>query len=416
LSIREVCLSDIGEGVIEAEIIEWHVAVGDTVEEDQIVGALMTDKVAVDIPSPFGGIITALGGEVGDVVAVGAVLARIDDVTGNNKETGNACESSGQIDEIQDRNKTLQIDSVTHPTEAKVLVMASPAVRRRALERGISLHDVPSSEKGSRVTHADLDRFLFDSTSGISGPKAPISELSNNKVNEIRVIGLRRHIAQHMELASRRIPHFSYIEEIDVTELESLRHALASSDNGSENPALLSPLPFIIQAIVRALDEFPGMNAQYDDDAGILKRFSSRHVGVATHAPEGLMVPVIKNAERLDIHGLAAEIRQLAKRTREGLVTREELTGSTITVTSLGALGGLATTPIINHPEVAIIGVNRIGKRPVCYAESIVTRQMMNLSSSFDHRVVDGHEAADFIQCIRRFIEHPATLFLPAQN
>lgn len=415
MSIREVRLPDIGEGVTEAEIVEWQVAEGDVVEEDQIIGSVMTDKAAVEIPSPVGGVIVSLGGEIGEVLAVGALLARIDadesvrdGASGVDESvTDEASGADAAVDQAQvdgeDGDDDRMDEPVGHETDAKVL--AAPAVRRRARDRSVRLHDVPASGEGGRVTHADLDRYLFDARLNATSAALP-----TETVEEVRVLGLRRQIARQMELASRRIPHFSYIEEIDATELEALRRSLASSIG--KEAGKLSPLPFIVMAIVRSLDMFPGMNAHHDDDAGIVQRHGARHVGIATQTSAGLMVPVVHHAERLDIRELAAEIGRLVEAARDGHITREELTGSTITVTSLGALGGVASTPIINYPEVAIIGVNRIALRPVCRGEQIVTRQMMNLSSSFDHRVVDGHEAARFVQCIRGYIECPATLFL----
>jgi 2-oxoisovalerate dehydrogenase E2 component (dihydrolipoyl transacylase) len=289
--------------------------------------------------------------------------------------------------------------------ELHIKALAAPAVRWRARERGVALSEVKASGTQGRITHSDLDNYLLDTSVNITR-----SAQRAETVDEVPVVGMRRQIARQMELASRRIPHFSYIEELDVTELESLRHTLA--ETASEDNANMSPLPFVVMAIVRSLENFPAMNAHYDDEAGIVRVHSGRHVGIATHTEKGLMVPVVRHAERLSIYELAAEISRLALAARSGRITREELEGGTITVTSLGALGGLASTPIINHPEVAIVGVNRIVTRVVCCDEQIVKRQMMNLSSSFDHRVVDGHDAAHFIQRVRTYIECPATLFI----
>lgn len=473
MNTRDVSLPDIGEGVTEAEIVEWHVGVGDRVVEDQIIGAVMTDKAAVDIPSPVAGVIVSLGGEVGDVLAVGAALARIDvgeerpaviegpdgkegradggasggaeamreaevkdDATG---ETGTEGEGSapgkagtesegrttgeggveggsgaeggssatGESDEGIEGVGSGGHDGVGEGSRSEPhrKALAAPAVRRRARELGIALHDVPGSGADGRITHADLDRHLLDGSAVATGSSSRV-----DTVEKIRVVGLRRRIARQMEIASRRIPHFSYIEELDVTELEALRRTLA--DDGERPP--LSPLPFIVMAVVRSLEAFPGMNARYDDEAGVVHRHGGRHVGIATQTANGLMVPVVRHAESLDIHALAAEIGRLAEACRGGRITRKELEGGTITVTSLGALGGLASTPIINHPEVAIIGVNRIVGRAVCRGERIVQRRMMNLSSSFDHRVIDGHDAARFVRRIRACLECPATLFMRA--
>jgi len=422
MSTRNIRLPDIGEGVTEAEILEWQVAVGDAVQEDQILGAVMTDKAAVDIPSPVAGVIASLGGEVGDVLAVGAELARID-VGDLGKSVDNTRDSvdrdSGSHvteNKVSEKNKEStyseaavasvdDTDAVRLEGDQRQKVLAAPAVRQRARERAVDLHNLQGSGADGRITHADLDDYLFDAKVSATPPVNQV-----DSVDEVRVIGLRRQIARQMELASRRIPHFSYIEELDVTELESLRHALAETHNG--NNTRLTPLVFIIMAVVRSLDEFPQINACYDDEAGIVRRYSGRHVGIATQTANGLMVPVVRHAESLGIHALAAEIARLASATRDGRISREELKGGTITVTSLGALGGLASTPIINHPEVAIVGVNRIVTRIVCHEEQIVKRRIMNLSSSFDHRIVDGYDAARFIQRVRAYVECPATLFV----
>jgi 2-oxoisovalerate dehydrogenase E2 component (dihydrolipoyl transacylase) len=413
MSTRNIRVPDIGEGVTEAEIVEWQVAVGDAVAEDQILGAVMTDKAAVDIPSPVGGVIVSLGGVIGDVLAVGAELIRIE-VGGQDKYEDDSHSStdqeSGSIDTVNKENKETTAgshhqDDVAFGDELHSMALAAPAVRWRARERGVALRDVKASAVDGRITHTDLDNYLLD-TAVIS----PRSAKPVDTVEEVHVVGVRRQIARQMELASRRISHFSYIEELDVTELESLRHALA--ETGDDDIATLTPLPFIVMAIVRSLEKFPAMNARYDDEAGIVRVHSGRHVGIATHTEKGLMVPVVRHAELFDVHELSTEITRLAMAARNGRIAREELEGGTITVTSLGAHGGLASTPIINHPEVAIVGVNRIITRVVCRDEQIVKRRMMNLSSSFDHRVVDGHDAAHFIQSVRAYVECPATLFI----
>jgi 2-oxoisovalerate dehydrogenase E2 component (dihydrolipoyl transacylase) len=412
MSTRNIRVPDIGEGVTEAEIVEWQVAVGDVVAEDQILGAVMTDKASVDIPSPVAGLIVSLGGEIGDVLAVGAELVQMD-VSDQDKHVDDS-DGSGDIDSgLTDTKNEIttvsphDINVVVLDDEQHTTALAAPAVRWRARERGVALHDVKASGAQGRVTHTDLDNYLLDVDARVSATR---SAKRVDTVDEVSVVGMRRQIARHMELASRRIPHFSYIEELDVTELESLRHTL--TEKTSNDNAKLTPLPFIVMAIVRSLQRFPALNARYDDDVGIVRVHSAQHVGIAMHTEKGLMVPVVRHAQCFGIHELATEISRLALASRNGRIARAELEGGTITVTSLGALGGLASVPIINHPEVAIVGVNRIVTRAVCRDNQIVKRQMMNLSSSFDHRVVDGHDAARFIQRVRTYIECPATLFI----
>lgn len=459
---RAIKLPDIGEGVTEAEIVEWHVAIGDQIAEDQSIGTVVTDKAAVEIPSPSSGTVVALCGQIGDVLAVGAELCRIEPIGENAvagkdgllearspKKSGSSAGDEQTPDERASRRRVPldqarqassvdpvvsvsddvalgapndsalmasdDVDSVrSEPvTEPRRKARAAPAVRQRARERCVALQAVPGTGPEGRVTHEDLDRYLAASAS--HGASTAARPDGSDKVEEISIVGLRRQIARHMQLSSRSIPHFSYIEELDVTVLEALRAAPGGrGDSSNRGHAIgLSPLPFIVMAIVRALDEFPDMNARYDDEAEIVSRHAARHVGIATRTDAGLVVPVIRHAEALDIRALAAEIARLAEAARSGRATREELTGGTITVSSLGALGGIVSTPIINHPEVAIVGVNRIVERPACHEGRIEVRRMMNLSASFDHRVVDGHDAARFVQRIRAYLEHPGVLLVP---
>lgn len=430
MSTLIIRLSDIGEGVTEAEIVDWQVGVGDAVEEDQILGAVMTDKAAVDIPSPAAGVITSLSGQSGDVLAVGAELARLDTQTVSSHvdeqarsdrqtapdNTARKNERTTDAGKKPDSNKPETSAPASQPSASPVL--AAPAVRQRARERNIDLRKVKASAANGRISHADLDNHLFGTS-----PAVGTAAANKDSIDSIALSGIRRTIARRMEQASRHIPHFSYVEEIDVTELESLRRELneqaAQKRQDDEQAASeqadntnLSPLPFIVLAILRSLERFPEVNALYDEETDTVHRHSARHVGIATRTEQGLVVPVIRHAEQLGIHALSAEIRRLAAAARAGRVSREELSGSTITVTSLGALGGIASTPIINHPEVAIIGVNRIVPRVVMRHEQMTSRQMMNLSSSFDHRIIDGHTAALFVQRIRACLESPVTLFM----
>lgn len=430
MSTLIIRLSDIGEGVTEAEIVDWQVGVGDAVEEDQILGAVMTDKAAVDIPSPAAGVITSLSGQSGDVLAVGAELARLDTQTMSSQvdeqarsdrqsapdNTARKNERTTDTGKKPDSNKPETSAPASQPSASPVL--AAPAVRQRARERNIDLRKVKASAANGRISHADLDNHLFGTS-----PAVGTAAANKDSIDSVALSGIRRTIARRMEQASRHIPHFSYVEEIDVTELESLRRELneqaAQKRQDDEQAASeqadntnLSPLPFIVLAILRSLERFPEVNALYDEETDTVHRHSARHVGIATRTEQGLVVPVIRHAEQLGIHALSAEIRRLAAAARAGRVSREELSGSTITVTSLGALGGIASTPIINHPEVAIIGVNRIVPRVVMRHGQMTSRQMMNLSSSFDHRIIDGHTAALFVQRIRACLESPVTLFM----
>lgn len=429
MSTLIIRLSDIGEGVTEAEIVDWQVGVGDAVEEDQILGAVMTDKAAVDIPSPAAGVITSLSGQSGDVLAVGAELARLDTraVSSHVDEQARSDRQTAPDDTPRKTERTtvtgekpddsMPETGTTASQPSAPPVLAAPAVRQRARERNIDLRKVKASADNGRISHADLDNHLYGTSSSIGAAAA-----TRDSIDSIALSGIRRTIARRMEQASRHIPHFSYVEEIDVTELESLRRELneqaaqqrqnVQAASGQVDNTNLSPLPFIVLAILRSLEQFPEINALYDEETDTVHRHSARHVGIATRTDQGLVVPVIRHAEQLGIHALSAEIGRLAAAARAGRLSREELSGSTITVTSLGALGGIASTPIINHPEVAIVGVNRIVPRVVMRHEQMTSRLMMNLSSSFDHRVIDGHAAALFVQRIRACLESPVTLFM----
>ena len=424
-------LPDVGEGTAEAEIVAWHVKVGDLIEEDAPLVDVMTDKATVEMTTPVTGKVVALHGALGDMAPVGSPLAVIETEGGDvsllpsrekvaakqpdegapqpmrapTPPTAKAAEnpSSGPSSHLLPQGEKEHKPAVPRITDAKPL--ASPVVRRRAQDRGIQLQFVPGSGPAGRISLEDLEAY-------VQTPAAPIATGTPKRtgVEDVRVIGLRRKIAEKMQDAKRRIPHFAYIEEIDVTEVESLRIHLNASRRADQPK--LTFLPFLVRALVNRLPRYPQINARFDDDAGVVHRHAAVHVGIATQTPGGLIVPVVRHAESLDIWGCAREIARVAAAARESKAGADELKGSTITVTSLGPLGGVATTPVINHPEVAIIGPNKIIDRPVVRDGQIVVRKMMNLSSSFDHRVVDGYDAAAFIQEIKAMLEHPATLFM----
>ncbi len=405
-------LPDIGEGIAESEIAQWHVAVGDTVSEDQPLVDMLTDKAAVELPSPVSGRVLALHGQVGDRIAVGALLVTLA-VEGEPAEVASAAGTGIATAQI-----TLAAPVAAGGVEAlatlrgAATVAASPATRKRARELGVDIAEVAASGPSGRVLREDVERHAVPASAlhalEKSGATAQLAA-EDEGVDQVRIIGLRRKIAEGMQRAAQRIPHFAYIEEIDVTELESLRRKL---NERYPDRARLTLLPLLIQALIRTVPAFPQINATFDDEAGIVTRHRALHVGIATQMPSGLVVPVVRHAQRLDLWGRAGEIKRLADIARAGKATRQQLSGSTITITSLGALGGLATTPVINAPEVAIIGVNKMVERPVVRAGQVVVRTMMNLSSSFDHRIVDGVDAAEFIQRIKALLETPALLFV----
>jgi 2-oxoisovalerate dehydrogenase E2 component (dihydrolipoyl transacylase) len=443
-------LPDIGEGIAEAEIVALHVRPGDRVEEDQPIADMMTDKATVEMESPVSGVVVEVGGDVGDVIAIGSTLmvvetdadegeaasaaptlaATVEDETAGLAEVSEGSEPSPKPDypelveglpsvsaavEEQDSASTSSAKSdgsgtSTAPTPtpsleasgSEIRTLASPAVRDRARNLGIDLAQVKPSEDG-RIRHADLDAFLrYNSGSGY-GIAAPA------RADEpVRVIGMRRRIAENMAASKRHIPHFTYVEEMEVTALEAMRADL-NANRG--NRPKLTMLPFLIVAICRTLPQFPMINARYDDEAGVVTRHGAVHLGMATQTDAGLMVPVIRNAQAMNVWQLAAEITRLADAARSGKAKSEELSGSTLTITSLGPLGGVATTPVINRPEVAIIGPNRIVERPVFDGDDIRRAKLMNLSISCDHRVVDGWDAASFVQALKKLVETPVLLF-----
>lgn len=501
-------MPDIGEGIAEVELVEWHVQVGDAVVEDQILADVMTDKATVQVPSPVHGRVSSLGGKVGEVMAVGAELIRIevegagnvgaDDtqhaaasndiapgagkanshsavadtahsadvpealasamhsgqqsaaegprataatVTGSANaavEPGTGAPAAVEVEEAPEDAATSSMPAaktdasaiggcadssapsrstqeIPRPALRPSRPLASPAVRRRAEQEGIDLRLVPGTGPVGQIQHEDLDRWV------LHGGRLPVAPASapgrygmpvarSAEVEEIPVVGLRRKIAQKMQQSKRQIPHFTYVEEVDVTELEALRQRLNARWGGTRGKLTL--LPFLARALVLGVREFPQVNARYDDEKGVVQRYAAVHLGVAAQTDAGLMVPVLRHAESHDLWSCANEIRRLAEAARQGTAQRDELSGSTITISSLGALGGIVATPVINYPEVAIVGVNRVVERPVVANGAIVVRKMMNLSSSFDHRIIDGMHAAEFIQCIRAYLECPSMLFV----
>ena len=417
-------MPDIGEGIAQVELVEWFVKVGDTVTEDQVVADVMTDKATVEIPSPVSGKVLALGGQPGEVMAVGSELIRIEvEGAGNHQESAGkpapvvedtpapAPKVETQAAPAAPAAAAAAVSSAQSapivPREANERPLASPAVRKRAWDAGIELRYVHGSGPAGRILHEDLDAFLTQPT---RGQAAPSGYARREDSEQIPVIGLRRKIAQRMQDAKRRVAHFSYVEEIDVTALEELRVHL--NRKWGDSRGKLTLLPFLVRAMVVALREFPQINATYDDEGQVITRHGAVHVGIATQGDNGLMVPVLRHAEAGSLWANASEIVRLAHAARNNKASREELSGSTITLTSLGALGGIVSTPVVNTPEVAIVGVNRIVERPMVVNGQIVIRKMMNLSSSFDHRVVDGMDAAQFIQAVRGLLEQPASLFL----
>jgi len=438
-------LPDVGEGTAEAEIVAWHVKVGEHIKADQNLVDVMTDKATVEMTSPVSGQVISLHGEPGEKAVVGAPLVELEIEGAGNKAEAKPAKTEapkpaplpqrgrGQASEVRAGEGVPQpapsVVASTPPLPnplaregrgdsvpaiatraAGEAPLASPAVRKRAHELGIALQFVAGSGPDGRITHEDLD--LYIATKGQSGRGAGGgARLAKRDGGEdIKIIGLRRKIAERMQESKRRIPHFAYVAEVDVTEVEDLRAHLNAAKRADQPKLTL--LPFLMRALVRVIPEFPQVNARFDDEAGIVHRSNAVHIGIATQTANGLLVPVVRHAEALDVWAAAAEVARIAAVTRDNKASRDELSGSTITITSLGPLGGVVTTPVINYPEVAIIGPNAIVERPVVRDGMIVVRKMMNLSSSFDHRVVDGYDAAQFIQRLRALLEHPATLFM----
>jgi 2-oxoisovalerate dehydrogenase E2 component (dihydrolipoyl transacylase) len=432
-------MPDLGEGTVSAEVLKWYVGPGDAVEEDQLIAEVMTEKAAIEVPSPVSGRVLRIHGQPGDMVAVGGELivfetgvaeatspsaaapttptapaAAAPDAAGIARSEAAAQPAAAVQADGAARAAVEQAERpATAPAAKAGRIMASPATRRRAQEAGVDLAAVTGSGPGGRITRVDFETALREG----SGPAARVAEAPvargaavRTSTTEIRVIGLRRVIAQRMTEAKRNIPHFAYVEEVDVTELESLRVHL--NERRKPGQPSLTFLPLIGLALARVLEDFPQCNALYDAERGVIVRHAAVHLGIATQTPDGLKVPVVRHAEAHGVWSLATAIRDAAERARTNKSPREELSGSTITITSLGRLGGIVSTPVINAPEVAIVGVNKAIERPVVVGGAIAVRRMMNLSSSFDHRFVDGYDAAAMIQALKERLEHPATIFM----
>lgn len=403
-------MPDLGEGTVSAEVVEWKVKVGDPVTEDQIIAEVMTDKAAVEIPSPVTGRVVAITGQPGDMVAVGSELIAFDTTDGAAARAAPAATAPSPAARAAPAAPAAAATSAAAAAPAPLpgtRVMASPATRRKAHVAGIDLATVSGSGPGGRISAQDIEAAI---NGGGDTVIRPALRALREGTEEIKVIGVRRLIAQRMSEAKRNIPHFAYVEEVDVTELEALRQYLNS--RLARGAPSLTYLPFLVTALTRVLVQFPQCNAVYDAERNVIIRHRAVHVGIATQTPDGLKVPVLRNAEARSLNDLAGEMRRLAEAARTNKATREELTGSTITVTSLGKLGGIASTPVINAPEVAIVGVNKAVERPVVVGGAIAVRRIMNLSSSFDHRFVDGFDAAAMIQALKERLEHPATIFI----
>jgi len=420
-------LPDIGEGVVEGEVVVWHVSVGDKVSEDDAVVDVMTDKATVTIPSPTDGVVTSLSGDVGDMIAVGTTLVEFDsdssaEITQDApvEELEEPPAEKESVPEPKSSPKKVEKESATPPDlpaptiapqvkSAGGSILASPAVRRRARESGVDLTGLNGSGPAGRVRHADLDAFLAGGGSVLGAAPAAYST-KRTEVTEVKVVGLRRKISEQMVKSAFSIPHFSYFEEVDVTELEELRQMLNSS-RYPEQPKL-TYLPFIMLALSKIMPEHPECNGHFYDDSGVVHRHSAVNLGIATQTERGLYVPVVKHVESLDIWDAASELIRVSGAARDGTASLDDLTGSTFTITSLGRDGGLGATPIINHPEMSILGVHKAREMPVARNGQIIVRRIMNLSSSFDHRVVDGADGARLIQHLKRMMEHPALIFM----
>jgi 2-oxoisovalerate dehydrogenase E2 component (dihydrolipoyl transacylase) len=419
-------MPDLGEGTVEAEVVAWHIKVGDVVKEDQVMAEVMTDKAAVEVPAPVSGRVVTINGQPGDMVRVGSELVVFETETADDDAVAPApaptvaATTAAQPVEVQ-RSPVVPATSPAQAAEVKSevaeasgRVKASPATRRKAREAGIDLRRVQGSGPSGRIMPKDFVAAMSGiAPAGTNGGAAAAPSLLRQRIGteEIKVIGVRRVIAQRMTDAARTIPHFSYVEEIDVTELESLRtHLNSRAPKGTPS---LTYLPFLAAALARVLEEFPQCNAHYDAERNVLIRHHPVHLGVATQTPDGLKVPVVRNAEARTLWDLSDEIRRVSEAAKGGKASREELSGSTITITSLGRMGGIVSTPIINAPEMGIIGVNKAIDRPVVLDGAIAIRRIMNLSSSFDHRFVDGYDAAAMILALKDLLEHPATIFIP---
>lgn len=412
MGIHTITLPDVGEGIAEAELTEWHVKIGDIVKEDDVLGVVMTDKAAVEVPSALDGTVTWLAGEVGDVIAIGSAFVKLESAAvGGKAENVEPEKGVAEKPEITEPAKlivkqaTAQAKEVKHRPAGQKPV-AAPSVRKRALDEGVDLRQVTGSGPAGRITHDDLDQFMTN------GPivQSTVTRGQNTGIKEVKVTGMRRKIAEKMALSKSRIPHITIVEEVDMTNLEELRQQVNTKHMGKR--AKLTVLPFMMRAIAEAVRDQPEINAHYDDEAGIVFQHGGVHIGIATQTAQGLTVPVAKHAEAMNLWDGATEILRLAELARSGKATRVDLMGSTITITSLGPLGALASTPIINHPEVAIVGINKMQIRPYWDGQQFQPRKMMNISCAFDHRVIDGWDAATFVQKLKILLETPTMLFV----
>lgn len=405
-------LPDLGEGTVESEIAEWMVKVGDEVQEEDPICSMLTDKAAVELSAPVSGKVVSLAGDLGDVIPVGAPLITFDvDGAGSSDSGKSADDEKTMTTKSQAAQSEKQPEPAPSIVESNGKVMTSPSIRRQAREAGIDLGQVEGTGPRGRILKTDFEAHLEAGTAqALTATKQAHSHSTRSGSTEIKVVGLRRKIAQRMEQANREVPHFAYVEEIDVTALEDLRRHL--NDRRGPDEERLTPLPFLAMALVRVVADFPQCNAHYDAERGVIIQHHPVHLGIATQTSDGLKVPVVQHAESLSLEDMAAEIRRVTQAARDNTAKREELMGSTITITSLGRLGGIVSTPIINQPEVGIIGVNKAVERPMIVDGEIEVRTMMNLSSSFDHRFVDGYDAAAMIQALREMLEQPATIFI----
>ena len=421
-------LPDIGEGVVEGEVVTWHVSVGDSVSEDDPIVDVMTDKATVTIPSPTDGTVMSLNGEVGDMIAVGSVLIEFD-TDGTALESPSDAEEPEVVEEEKPEeekkppakierkvevkepeiSKPIERSAPEIPVSSSKTVLASPAVRRRARESGIDLSSLNGSGPAGRIRHADIDAFVAGGGAVMGAPPVAYST-KRSGISEVKIVGLRRKISEQMVKSAFSIPHFSYFEEVDVTELEALRQALNAS-RGEDQPKL-TYLPFIMLALAKIMPEHPECNGHFYDEEGVVHRHEAVNLGIATQTDRGLYVPVVKNVEAMDVWQAASDLIRVSGAARTGTASLDDLTGSTFTITSLGREGGLGATPIINHPEMAILGVHKAREMPVVRSGNIVVRRIMNLSSSFDHRVIDGADGASLVQHLKRMLEHPAMIFM----
>jgi len=431
MGVHVIKLPDVGEGVAEAELVEWMVKPGENVAEDQVLAAVMTDKATVEIPSPVIGKVTWLGAKVGEIVAVGAAIVKLDvDGPGNAKDeaapSSKAAEPAASVKPAPvakaaatpvlksapkaDTPKSAVAQTAGAPRKEGEKPLASPAVRKRAAEAGVDLRRVAGSGPAGRISHEDLDAYFAGGSSAVSSGFGARGMSPDTSVKEIAVIGLRRKIAEKMTISRSRIPDIVYVDDVDMTLLEDLRAKLNAEKK--EGRTKLTVLPFLMRAMAKAIGEQPQLNSLYDDEAGVVRQYGGIHIGVAAQTDGGLVVPVVRHVEAKGLWECAAEVARLADAAKKGTATREDLSGSTITITSLGALGGIVTTPVINHPEVAIVGVNKMQVRPMWDGAAFQPRKMMNLSCAFDHRIIDGWNAAVFVQRVKTLLENPAMIFV----